>query len=341
MTAQSKYNEINYLPALFLRYQHPLRPFFRLSYHREMAVRLWGTSLILCAVLASAGIVEDVRSQLAYNNFAPAELVLSRYRAQHGEDPEYLEALSWMARASLSANQFDQASKFATQTESGVRTLLQRRVLDADEHLPIALGAALEVQAGVLSARGQNSEAVALLRHGLAVYGNTSIRARLQKNLNLLALTGQPAPALSLTEYLGPKPVALTQKKGSPVLLFFWAHWCVDCKSEGPIIARLSSEFASRGLSVLAPTQLYGYAAQGEDAKPKDELAYIQQVWQHYYSGLQNVPVPVSKANFNNSGASTTPTLVLVDRAGKVALYHPGVLPYEELREVIEKTLTN
>ncbi len=80
---------------------------------------------------------------------------------------------------------------------------------------------------------------------------------------------------------------------------------------------------------------------QDEDATPQAELAYIEQVWQHYYFGLENIPVPVSKANFDRYGASTTPTLVLVDRAGKVAMYHPGAMPYEELRSAIEKVFAN
>jgi thioredoxin-related protein len=49
--------------------------------------------------------------------------------------------------------------------------------------------------------------------------------------------------------------------------------------------------------------------------------------------------VPVSKANFNLYGASTTPTLVLVDRSGKIAYYHPGAVPYDELRASIEKVV--
>jgi thiol-disulfide isomerase/thioredoxin len=188
-----------------------------------------------------------------------------------------------------------------------------------------------------MAEQGQHSKAVSLLRSALARYGNTSIRARLQKNLNLLALVGQPAPPLQATQYLGPKPPALASLKGSPVLLFFWAHWCVDCKAEVPVIARLRQEFAREGLVVIGPTQLYGYAAQGADASPAQERAYIESVRARYYGSLQDMPVPLSKQNFNAYGASTTPTLVVLNRAGHVAMYHPGAIPYEELRAAVEK----
>jgi thiol-disulfide isomerase/thioredoxin len=297
--------------------------------------------LLLLTSLAFADIVEDVRAALAQRNFAAADSQLQAYRAQHGVDPAYLEGLSWTARAALDTNQLQQADTAAKQTETLARELLRKRSLDAEPHLPIALGAAFEVQAQVLAAHGQNAQAAALLRHALVSYGNTSISPRLHKNLNLLSLTTLPAPPLNTAEYLGSRPVSLSQLKGSPVLLFFWAHWCGDCKYEGPIITRLSSEFAPKGLTVLAPTQLYGYAARGADAKPKDEITYIGQVWQQYYPGLQSVPVPISKTNFTNYGASTTPTLVLVDRKGRVALYHPGLMPYDDLRSAIEKTMSN
>jgi thiol-disulfide isomerase/thioredoxin len=306
-------------------------------YHEVMLARL--VAILLFSTISFAGVSDDVRDALAQNNFMAAEAQLQSYRRQQGITPDYLEALSWMARANLLSRQFDRAEGYARQTESLCRQLLLKRPLDAEPHLPLALGAALEVQAQLLAARGEQAQAVALLRRSLVTYRNTSLRARLQKNLNLLGLAGQPAPPLKVAQYLGPKPAALAQLNGSPVLLFFWAHWCGDCKAEGPVIARLSSEFGTRGLMLMAPTQLYGYAAQGEDAQPKDELAYVERVWQHFYPGLQNIPVPVSKENFNLYGASTTPTLVLLDRTGRVALYHPGVMPYAELRSAIEKVV--
>jgi len=40
-------------------------------------------------------------------------------------------------------------------------------------------------------------------------------------------------------------------------------------------------------------------------------------------------------------GAGTTPTLVLIDRTGQVAMYHPGAMSYNDLRTAIERVLTN
>jgi thiol-disulfide isomerase/thioredoxin len=315
-----------------------------LIHHQLMLIRIarLGLVLILIAALlwlplcvpssAQTDLVGEVRAQLAQNSFPAAEAELRSYKAQHGVSPEYLEALSWMARGAASTKQWDQAAAYATETRRLAEQQLAttKRTLDAEPRLPIALGAAYEVLAQQMDAKGQHAQAVSLLRSALA---------RLQKNLNLLALVGQPAPPLQETQYLGPKPPALASLKGSPVLLFFWAHWCVDCKAEVPVIARLRQEFASEGLVVIGPTQFYGYAAQGADAGPEQERTYIESVRARYYASLQDMPVPLSKQNFNAYGASTTPTLVLLNRAGQVALYHPGAMPYDELRAAVQKAV--
>jgi len=294
-------------------------------------------ALLLLSSFAAADIVDDVRDALEANKPTLAQAALKSYRDQHGADPAYLDALSWTARSALAARDYNQAYSLARQTQLLSAPQLKKRKLDAEPHLPMALGAAYEVESQVLAARGEKPQAVLLLKSALQTYGNTTIAARLRKNLNLLTFVGKPAPALSATEHLGASPVPVAQLKGSPTLLFFWAHWCVDCKGEAPILSQLRSELEPKGLKFVAPTQRYGYAARGEDASPQAEFAYIGKVWQQYYAGLQGVPVPVSKQNFNTYGASTTPTLVLVDRAGRIAMYHPGAMSYEELRAAIDK----
>ena len=303
----------------------------------------WGpvcvTILLSVSAVAQGDLIDDVRSQLAQNSFSAAESELRTYKAQRGVTPEYLEALSWMARGAAADKQWGQATGYAGETRRLSEQLLGKRKLDAEPHLPAALGAAYEVLAQGMAEKGQHAQAVSLLRAAVGRYGNTSIRARLQKNLNLLALAGQPAPPLQIAQYLGPKPPTLASLKGSPVLLFFWAHWCGDCKAEVPIVARLRQEFAPQGLMVIGPTQLYGYAAQGVDAAPEQEQAYIEAVRTRYYASLQDMPVPLGKQNFNAYGASTTPTLVVVNRKGQVAMYHPGAVSYDELRSALQKVV--
>jgi cytochrome c biogenesis protein CcmG/thiol:disulfide interchange protein DsbE len=303
-------------------------------------MRVWFPCLLVLLSTAHADIITDVRISLESQAFAQADTQLATYRAQHSVTPEYLEAYSWMGRTYLKNNNLDQANAYARKTEQLSLQQLKTRKLDAEPHLPNALGAAIEVESQVLAARGTPALAVALLKRDLTTYRNTSIRNRLQKNLNLLALVGKPAPPLQLAEYLGPKPVPLAQLKGSPVLLFFWAHWCLDCKGEAPILGRLHAEFASRGLAVVAPTQRYGIAAGGESATPAAELAYISDTRNRYYASLLDVPAPVSQENLSVYGVSTTPTIVLLDRAGKVAFYHPGALSYEELRAAIGRVVS-
>jgi thiol-disulfide isomerase/thioredoxin len=293
--------------------------------------------ILLAASAAWAGIVENVRYALAQNNFPAAEAQLDSYRNQRGANGEYLDAYSWLGRAALDQGKYEQAAAYAKQTKTMAVDQLKQRSLDAEPHLPLALGAAFEVEAQAMVARGQRTQAVALLQSALRTYGNTSIKARLQKNLNLLSLEGRLAPALKSDQFLGAALLPTAQLRGSPVLLFFWAHWCADCKAEAPIITQLRSEFAGKGLKVIGPTQLYGYTAQIEHASAMDELQYIDAVRHRFYSGLLDMPVPISKYNFDTYGASTTPTLVLLDKAGKVAWYHPGAVPYGELRGEIEK----
>jgi thiol-disulfide isomerase/thioredoxin len=290
------------------------------------------TALLALASLSAAGqVIGDVREAIADRDFAHAEKYIQNYRAKNGVTPELLEALSWLGRGELDANQYDPAERYAAETRKLALQELAKRKMDDERHLPIALGASIEVHAQVLAARGARGEAMVFLRHELAAYRNTSIATRIQKNINLLTLEGKPAPPLDVTQWLGPKPVPLGQLKGRPVLLFFWAHWCGDCKAEVPELARLVAQYQSKGLVLIGPTQHYGYTAGGNDASPDEETRYIDAVRNRYYAALSGMSVPVSEENFQRFGASTTPTLVLVDRQGIVRLYHPGAMPYPQL----------
>src|ERR1700739_4322192 len=96
--------------------------------------------LISLVTPALAGVVQDVRSALAQNGFSSADLYLKSYVTKNGVTGEYLEAYSWMARAALDNHQYDQAAEYAKQTKVLALEQLKKRPLDAEPHLPIALG---------------------------------------------------------------------------------------------------------------------------------------------------------------------------------------------------------
>jgi thiol-disulfide isomerase/thioredoxin len=174
-----------------------------------------------------------------------------------------------------------------------------------------------------------------MLQRASETYRGTSLQKRIQKNINLLTLEGHPAPPLDLSESIGPKPPTFAQLAGKVVVLFFWAHWCPDCKIEGPILARLFEKYRSGGLAIVAPTQRYGYVAGGALAPPDEELRYIADVRDKYYPFLATLPVPLAVANHERYGVSSTPTVVILDRQGMVRLYHPGRMTEEELESAV------
>ena len=297
-------------------------------------------SLVLFVASLQGAIVPEVRAYLDQKDFAGAAKLIEAERAGGAWTPELLLAHSWLGRGALAAKQFDRALEYSEATRKLVMAALKTRKLDAEATLPIAFGASIEVKGQALAAKGQLGEALAFLEHEVKTYRMTSMRARIQKNINLLSLVGKPAPTLETKVYIGAQsPSTLANLKGKPVLLFFWAHWCSDCKAEAGIVAELASKYSSRGLVVVGPTQHFGYVAGGEDAAPAVETAYIGKVYQQYYSSIPGMAVPLSEENFRMYGASTTPTIVLIDKAGIVRLYNPGILTKAQLTAKIEALL--
>jgi len=63
---------------------------------------------------------------------------------------------------------------------------------------------------------------------------------------------GSPAPDFTLPDLDG-KMVSLSERlKSGPVLLDFWALWCKPCLKSLPATEKIKTDYAARGLSVLA-----------------------------------------------------------------------------------------
>jgi thiol-disulfide isomerase/thioredoxin len=281
-------------------------------------------------------IVDLVRDEIAKGDFREAEHLARANMREIGSTPLAIEAFSWLGRGAVAARNYDAAMTYAARAYEMVEEQLKTRQLDAETHLPIALGAAIEVQALALAGQGKRSEAIMTLQREIEHFKGTSIIMRLNKNMNLLSLEGQPAFPIESTEWLGPK-TSMAALKGKPVVLFLWAHWCGDCKKQGPILDALVNKYRNSGITVVAPTQRFGYVERRKPAGPAEELAYIERNRDEFYPWMKSVYAPVSDEIYLRYGVSTTPTYVMIDRDGKVSTYLPGQPTSDELELLIRK----
>ena len=282
-------------------------------------------------------IVQLVRDALAAKDFERAEVLAVNEMASSKESPISIEAFSWLGRDLVSRKRWDEAMTYASRTYGIVEEHLKRRKLDDEPRLPIALGAAIEVQAQALAGQGRRSEAVMHLQREMEQYKGTSIIMRLNKNMHLVSLEGQQALPWASKETLGPKAPTLAELRGKPVVLFLWAHWCGDCKTQGPLLESVVAKYRDSGITVIAPTQRFGYAEKRRPVGPDEELKYIEQIRDQFYPWMKNIPVPVSDEVYLKYGVSTTPTYVMIDREGKVSTYLPGQPTVEEIDALVQK----
>src|SRR6266567_7932686 len=58
-------------------------------------------------------------------------------------------------------------------------------------------------------------------------------------------LVGKPAPGMTIASLDGPE-LSLSSLRGTPVVVNFWASWCVPCRLEAPVLNAAARESAGR-----------------------------------------------------------------------------------------------
>jgi cytochrome c biogenesis protein CcmG/thiol:disulfide interchange protein DsbE len=60
-----------------------------------------------------------------------------------------------------------------------------------------------------------------------------------------------PAPAFTLDRLDRPGKLSLASYRGRPIVLNFWASWCVPCKDEAPLLEAVWKRYRDQGLVVV------------------------------------------------------------------------------------------
>lgn len=275
-------------------------------------------------------LVRVVRLKISAGDVATGQAAAEDHKRTKGVDAEYLSAISWIARGAEMLGRLEIA-------DETLRELRRAIPAETAEHLS-AYGAAIEVEGRLLHRREGRGAALRYFEQQLTKAQAPSLRSRIRKNVNMLSLEGQPAPAIGGTTLTGGAPPTLASLRGKPVVLFFFAEWCGDCKAQAPSLERVWQKYRDR-VPMLAVTRLYSTPSDEKPMTPAEETAKVQTVWKESYAALADVPVVIDHDAMIGYGASATPSFALVDRRGIVRHYTATRLSEAELSRRIEELL--
>ena len=167
--------------------------------------------------------------------------------------------------------------------------------------------------------------AIAILLALSALFG-LAILPRLTPSSH--AMIGKPAPDAAFAVAANGDPGAtmrLAELKGRPVLLDFWASWCGPCAVEAKVVDRLARRYEKKGLVVMGvnvddpPEVIRQYAAQRGLSYP--------------------MVVDTNKRASALYGVEKLPSLVVIDKEGKVLSYLVGMVDEASLNEILATAL--
>jgi len=141
-------------------------------------------------------------------------------------------------------------------------------------------------------------------------------------------LLHKPAPQFALANLDG-KKVSLSDFKGRPVVVNFWATWCAPCKVEMPWFEEFSKKYAADGFEVLGLTD---DADAGRDAIAKSAT----RLGATYPILLTDGKV--QKA-YGTDEAGYLPMSFYVDRSGTVIAVTAGLGPKDELEAKVKEVI--
>ena len=131
-------------------------------------------------------------------------------------------------------------------------------------------------------------------------------------------LVGRAAPDFALRPLDGGEPVTLASLRGRPVVINFWATWCVPCFEEHPLLVSSARRLGER-------VQFFGVVYEDSEEQVRSFLA-------RQGSAYPSLADPGSRTAIA-FGVFGVPETFFIDGEGRIAAKHMGPLDAASLAE--------
>lgn len=144
---------------------------------------------------------------------------------------------------------------------------------------------------------------------------------------------GSIAPGFTVKDVEG-APFRYEESKGkSPSLFVFWSIFCEPCRIEMPVVQKLYEKYKERGLNVLA------VALDGEPLK-NSIVGFVKQEGYTFRILIDELDEKEMFKVADPYGVAGTPTIYIMDKAGKVVFARAGRVKEEDLDKALQSVLT-
>jgi thiol-disulfide isomerase/thioredoxin len=138
------------------------------------------------------------------------------------------------------------------------------------------------------------------------------------------------APELAEGSWINSEPLAIAKLRGRVVLVDFWTFGCYNCRNTLPALKRWDEAYRQQGLTII-----------GVHSPEFEREKRLENVRREVRSLGINYPV-VTDNDYNSwraFGVEAWPTVVLLDKQGRIRLTHVGEGLYDETESAIKKLL--
>lgn len=138
------------------------------------------------------------------------------------------------------------------------------------------------------------------------------------------------APALGEGMWINSDPLMIEDLRGRVVLVDFWTYDCVNCRNTLPTLKRWDESYRGQGLTIVG--------VHTPEFEHEKELKNLRE--QVKSLGIRYpVVTDDNKESWNAYNIQAWPTILILDKQGRIRWTHIGEGMYEEQEKVIKKLL--